>query len=125
KGAQRLSIVHSPNIARLAAMTNTPSDNFFAEMLLKGLGARFGAGGSSAAGAGVVLGLLSRRFGIHPKIVDGSGLSYADSTSPSQMVTALTKLRFNHEFWDSLAVGGVSGTLADEMRGTRAQGNCR
>jgi D-alanyl-D-alanine carboxypeptidase/D-alanyl-D-alanine-endopeptidase (penicillin-binding protein 4) len=117
--------VNSPTIARLVAMTNTPSDNFFAEMLLKGLGARFGAGGSTAAGAGVVIASLRRQFGIHPKLVDGSGLSYADSTSPSQMVTALTKLRYNHPFWDSLAVGGESGTLADEMRGTRAQGNCR
>jgi D-alanyl-D-alanine carboxypeptidase/D-alanyl-D-alanine-endopeptidase (penicillin-binding protein 4) len=125
RNAQRVASVNSPTIARLVAMTNTPSDNFFAEMLLKGLGARFGAGGSTAAGAGVVIASLRRQFGIHPKLVDGSGLSYADSTSPSQMVTALTKLRYNHPFWDSLAVGGESGTLADEMRGTRAQGNCR
>ena len=123
--AQLLGSVSSPSLARLVAMTNTPSDNFFAETLLKGIGAGFGAGGSTAAGAGVVIALLSRRFGIHPKLVDGSGLSYADSTSPSQMVTALTKLRFNHAFWSSLAVGGESGTLADEMGGTRAQGNCR
>lgn len=123
--AQTLAAVQSPTMATLIALTNAPSDNFFAEMLLKGLGARFGAGGSSAAGAGVVIASLRRQFGIHPKLVDGSGLSYADSTSPSQMVTALTKLRYNHPFWDSLAVGGESGTLADEMRGTRAQGNCR
>jgi D-alanyl-D-alanine carboxypeptidase/D-alanyl-D-alanine-endopeptidase (penicillin-binding protein 4) len=125
QNAQPLASVNSPSMVRLVAMTNAPSDNFFAETLLKGLGARFGAGGHTAAGAGVVIALLSRRFGIHPKLVDGSGLSYADSTSPSQMVTALTKLRFNHPFWNSLAVGGESGTLADEMRGTRAQGHCR
>jgi D-alanyl-D-alanine carboxypeptidase/D-alanyl-D-alanine-endopeptidase (penicillin-binding protein 4) len=125
RGTPRLASVNSPTIAHLVQMTNTPSDNFFAEMLVKGIGARFGAGGSTASGAGVVIGVLARRFGIHPKLVDGSGLSYADSTSPSQMVTALTKLRFNHAFWDSLAVGGESGTLADEMRGTHAQGNCR
>jgi len=93
QGAQPVAAVQSPPISRLIAMTNAPSDNFFAEMLLKGLGARFGAGGSTASGAGVVIGLLSRRFGIHPKLVDGSGLSYADSTSPSQVVTVLTKLR--------------------------------
>jgi len=34
-------------------LTAVPSDDFFAEMLLKALGARFGAGGSTAAGAAV------------------------------------------------------------------------
>jgi D-alanyl-D-alanine carboxypeptidase/D-alanyl-D-alanine-endopeptidase (penicillin-binding protein 4) len=124
-GAQPVAAVPSPPISQLIAMTNTPSDNFFAEMLIKGLGARFGAGGSTAAGAGVVTALLSRRFGIHPKVVDGSGLSYADSTSPSQVLSVLAKLRFNHSFWSSLAVGGETGTLSDEMKGTPAQGNCR
>jgi serine-type D-Ala-D-Ala carboxypeptidase/endopeptidase (penicillin-binding protein 4) len=125
KDAQQVAIVQSPPISRLVALTNTPSDNFFAEMLLKGIGARFGAGGSTAAGAGVVTGLVGHQFGIHPKVVDGSGLSYADSTSPIQVVTALTKLRFNHDFWSSLALGGESGTLATEMNGTPAQGKCR
>jgi D-alanyl-D-alanine carboxypeptidase/D-alanyl-D-alanine-endopeptidase (penicillin-binding protein 4) len=94
-------------------------------MLLKGLGARFGAGGSTAAGVGVVLAVLRNRFGIHPRMADGSGLSYADSTSPAQVVRVLTSMRGNPAFWNSLAVGGESGTLSDEMRGTRAQGNCR
>jgi D-alanyl-D-alanine carboxypeptidase/D-alanyl-D-alanine-endopeptidase (penicillin-binding protein 4) len=125
KSAQQLVVVPSPPLSRLVALTNTPSDNFFAEMLLKGIGAEFGAGGSTAAGAGVVSEVMARRFGIHPKVVDGSGLSYDDSTSPRQVVTALTKLRFNHAFWSSLAVGGESGTLADEMNGTPAQGKCR
>ncbi len=123
--AQQLAAAQSPLMSKLVALTNAPSDNFFAEMLLKGIGARFGAGGSSAAGAGVVSALLSRRFGIRPKLVDGSGLSYADSTSPVQVVTVLTQMRRNHAFWNSLAVGGESGTLIDEMRGTRAQGRCR
>ena len=41
--ATTLASVHSPPIATLVSLTNTPSDNFFAEMLLKDLGARFGA----------------------------------------------------------------------------------
>ncbi len=40
--AQPLAAVASPPMATLIALTNTPSDNFFAEMLLKGIGARFG-----------------------------------------------------------------------------------
>jgi D-alanyl-D-alanine carboxypeptidase/D-alanyl-D-alanine-endopeptidase (penicillin-binding protein 4) len=44
----------SPTIATLVARTNTPSDNYMAEELLKGLGARFGLAGSTGAGATVV-----------------------------------------------------------------------
>jgi len=43
--AQLLSrTIPSPTIGQLAALTAGPSDDFFAEMLLKALGARFGAG---------------------------------------------------------------------------------
>src|SRR5205823_4318204 len=52
--ASRLAVVHSPRIAKLISLTNTPSDNFFAETLVKDLGARYGAGGTTAAGAAVV-----------------------------------------------------------------------
>src|SRR3954454_11075391 len=41
----------SPTIAELVSITNHPSDNFYAEMLLKLLGARGGTGGSARAGA--------------------------------------------------------------------------
>ena len=46
--------VQSPSIAALVRWTNHISDNYYAEMLLKGLGARFGDAGSTAAGASVV-----------------------------------------------------------------------
>ena len=46
-----MAVVHSPKISYLVKLTNTPSDNFFAEMLLKGLGASFGGAGTTAAGA--------------------------------------------------------------------------
>ena len=49
-----LASVSSPKLATLAELTNSPSDNYLAEMLLKGLGARFGGAGSSLAGAAVV-----------------------------------------------------------------------
>ena len=44
--------VHSPRMATLIQLTNTPSDNFFAEMLLKDIGARFGGGGTTAGRRG-------------------------------------------------------------------------
>jgi serine-type D-Ala-D-Ala carboxypeptidase/endopeptidase (penicillin-binding protein 4) len=123
--ARLLATVSSPRMAKLVQLTNTPSDNYFAETLLKGLGARFGAGGSTAAGAAVVRAELASRFGIHPRIDDGSGLSRADSTSPRQVVTLLSGMAGNPAFVGSLAVAGETGTLQTEMQGTIAQGRCR
>ncbi|MDQ6775909.1 MAG: D-alanyl-D-alanine carboxypeptidase [Actinomycetota bacterium] len=123
--AQPLASVSSPTMARLIALTNTPSDNLFAETLIKDLGARFGARGSTAAGATVVRAEVASQFGIHPKIYDGSGLSYSDSSSPSDIVTALEKMAANKDFVNSLAIAGETGTLQHEMVGTNAQGQCR
>ncbi len=122
--AQRLVTVHSPSIAQLIQLTNTPSDNYFAEMLLKGLGARFGGGGTTAAGVAVVRSELSSHFGIGPQLNDGSGLSRADYTSPRQVVTVLRQMYTNADFYNSLAIAGQTGTLQHYSRGTAAQGNC-
>lgn len=124
-GAKVLATVHSPDIATLIQLTNTPSDNFFAEMLLKGIGARFGAGGTTAAGAAVVRAEMASQFGIDPRLDDGSGLSRYDSTTPNQVVTLLEHMAGNATFVGSLAIAGETGTLQDEMQGTVAQGNCR
>lgn len=123
--AHPLAAATSPPLRTLIELTNTPSDNFFAEMLLKNLGAELGGGGTTAAGAGVVRRALSNKFGIKPRFDDGSGLSRYDSTSPRQVVTLLSRLAKDRVFVQSLAIAGKTGTLADEMRGTRAQGRCR
>jgi serine-type D-Ala-D-Ala carboxypeptidase/endopeptidase (penicillin-binding protein 4) len=123
--AELLATVRSARMARLIQLTNTPSDNFLAEMLLKGLGASFGRGGTTAAGASVVHAELARAFGLRPRFNDGSGLSYADSTSPHQVVTLLQEMAGDQVFRQSLAVGGQTGTLQDEMQGTAAAGRCQ
>jgi D-alanyl-D-alanine carboxypeptidase/D-alanyl-D-alanine-endopeptidase (penicillin-binding protein 4) len=123
--AKPLSNVHSPRMATLIALTNTPSDNFFAEMLLKDIGAQFGAEGTTAAGAAVVRAQLADSFGIHPRLDDGSGLSLDDLTTPIQVVTMLQHVAGNTDFTNSLAVAGETGTLEGEMQGTIAQGRCR
>jgi D-alanyl-D-alanine carboxypeptidase/D-alanyl-D-alanine-endopeptidase (penicillin-binding protein 4) len=124
-GAKRLTEVHSPRIATLVALTNTPSDNFFAETLLKDLGARYGAGGTTADGAAVVRATIASQFGLHPRFDDGSGLSYYDRTTPFDVVSLLRQQADDSQFTASLAVAGQTGTLQDEMRGTYAQGRCR
>lgn len=123
--ARRLAAVSSPTIAQLIGLTNAPSDNFFAETLLKDIGARFGTGGTTAAGAAVVRSQVATAFDVHPRFVDGSGLSRSDRTTPAEVVKLLSVESGNAPFTRSLAVAGETGTLIDEMNGTYAQGRCR
>jgi D-alanyl-D-alanine carboxypeptidase/D-alanyl-D-alanine-endopeptidase (penicillin-binding protein 4) len=117
----------SPPIAELVRLTNTPSDNFLAETLLKALGSEFGASGSTRAGGQVVRSALGP-FGIAPQVVDGSGLSRANRTSPREVVRLLQRMAVGDSagaFARSLAVAGASGTLRRRMRGSAAQRRCR
>ena len=88
-GATLLASAQSPRLSTLIQLTNTPSDNYLAESLLKDIGARLGGKGSTAAGAAVVRAELESKFGITPRLNDGSGLSRYDSTTPTQVVTVL------------------------------------
>jgi D-alanyl-D-alanine carboxypeptidase/D-alanyl-D-alanine-endopeptidase (penicillin-binding protein 4) len=132
-GAQLLTSIASPPMSTLAWLTATPSDDFFAEMILKALGARFGTGGSTAAGAAVVTRFVDG-LGITPQIDDGSGLSRGDLTSPEQVVTLLRDLSpggiptlqaVGADLHSALPVMGKTGTLAGRAVGTTAYGNCQ
>jgi D-alanyl-D-alanine carboxypeptidase/D-alanyl-D-alanine-endopeptidase (penicillin-binding protein 4) len=126
-GATALAQVDSPPMATLTQLTDRSSDNFFAETLLKDLGASFGVDGTTVAGAAVV-GAQLRRLGVRAHVIDGSGLSYDDTTTPRQVVRFLARLRrspVDAAFEQSLAVAGRSGTLARRMGGTTAEGRCR
>jgi D-alanyl-D-alanine carboxypeptidase/D-alanyl-D-alanine-endopeptidase (penicillin-binding protein 4) len=120
-----LTSVSSPTIAKLVELTNTPSDNFFAETLLKDLGAKFGAGGTTPDGVAVVRTQIANAFDVNPRFNDGSGLSRYDRTTPAQVISLLRAMAGNPAFTSSLAIAGESGTLADEMNGTYAQSRCR
>jgi D-alanyl-D-alanine carboxypeptidase/D-alanyl-D-alanine-endopeptidase (penicillin-binding protein 4) len=131
-GARLLASVSSPDLATIVALTDRPSDNFYAETLLKDLGAYYGGAGTTAAGAAVVRAWLAP-LGIRPELVDGSGLSDTDRTTPEQVVTLLRDV--NPEAADTLApigaalmaalpVAGRTGTLASRMGGTPAAGHC-
>ena len=125
-GALQLAGAPSPTLAQLLGLTLPPSDNFFAETLLKDLGARFGSAGTTAAGAHVVRETLAQ-LGVHPEVVDGSGLSRADQTSPYEVVRLLDELAHTELgtiLRADMAVAGRTGTLTDRMRGTAAAGRC-
>ena len=112
-------------MSTLISLTNAPSDNYFAETLLKDIGARYGTGGTTADGAAVVRSQVATRFGLHPRLDDGSGLARYDRTTPVDVVSLLRQMAGNPAFTASLAVAGRTGTLIHEMRGTYAQGRCR
>ncbi len=125
-GAVKLAGALSPTIEELLGMTLPPSDNFFAETLLKDLGARFGGAGTTPAGAKVVRETIAE-LGVHPKVVDGSGLSEDDQTSPYEVVGLLNQIAHTELgtiLRGDLAVAGHTGTLSERMRGTAAAGRC-
>ncbi|HTN23127.1 MAG TPA: D-alanyl-D-alanine carboxypeptidase/D-alanyl-D-alanine-endopeptidase [Solirubrobacteraceae bacterium] len=128
EGARTLATVPSRSVAELARFTNVPSNNFAAEMLLKDLGARLGGSGTETAGADVVRDTLGG-FGVRPqRIVDGSGLSRQNRTTPRQVVTLLQRMAepdMAASFRPSLAVTGATGTVKARMRGTAAAGRCQ
>jgi serine-type D-Ala-D-Ala carboxypeptidase/endopeptidase (penicillin-binding protein 4) len=126
EGALSLAEQSSPTLAELARVTNVPSDNFFAETLIKGLGSEFGATGSTSAGAVVVRRTMAG-FGLSPRVVDGSGLSRGNRTTPRQVVKLLDHMTAETSgvaFEASLPVAGRTGTLFDRMRRTAARDRC-
>jgi D-alanyl-D-alanine carboxypeptidase/D-alanyl-D-alanine-endopeptidase (penicillin-binding protein 4) len=126
-GARILASVSSPPMSVLLRLTDVPSDDFFAEMLTKQLGVRVGGGGTTAAGASVIAGVASH-LGVTPKIVDGSGLSRQDQSSPLQVVELLRSVwrtPTGRELLAVLPVVGINGTVRRLAVHTPAQGHCQ
>jgi D-alanyl-D-alanine carboxypeptidase/D-alanyl-D-alanine-endopeptidase (penicillin-binding protein 4) len=124
--ARPLASASSPPLSVLLKLMDVPSDDFFAEMLTKQLGVRFGSGGTTAAGAAVIAAQIAS-LGIDPVVVDGSGLSRSDRTSPRQVVDLLRELHgtpTGYELYSSLPVVGVSGTTRTIAVHTAAVGSC-
>jgi serine-type D-Ala-D-Ala carboxypeptidase/endopeptidase (penicillin-binding protein 4) len=124
--ARVLASVESPPMERLIRLTNKPSDNFFAETLLKGLAHQAGGVGTTAAGARVAA-AFARRVGARASLVDGSGLSRADRASPFNVVRLLAAMEKRDDFdpfIESLAIAGSDGTLFDRMRHGVAHRHC-
>jgi serine-type D-Ala-D-Ala carboxypeptidase/endopeptidase (penicillin-binding protein 4) len=122
--AAEVARLNGLTLRTLVARTNTPSDNFYAETLIRDLGALRGTAGSTAAGARVVRSEAAK-LGAGPAVVDGSGLSRRDRSSPQQVVTLLRAMRGDSAFRASLPTAGRTGTLATRMRWTPASGRCR
>lgn len=124
--AKRIAIVQSPPLTRIVNFTDVYSYNFFAEMLIKLIGAEVGTGGTTAAGAAVVS-TFAHSLGSGVHAVDGSGLTRSNRASPRQVADFLLSMReqeVGETFVEDLAVAGEEGTVDGRMRGTQAFGRC-
>jgi serine-type D-Ala-D-Ala carboxypeptidase/endopeptidase (penicillin-binding protein 4) len=125
-GSEILASEESPPMSDLVRMTNKPSDNFFAEMLLKGMARQATGRGTTAGGAGIVAD-FARDLRAPARLVDGSGLSRANRATPRRVVRFLAAMTGRDEFdawYASLPVAGRDGTLAGRMRSGPARGRC-
>jgi serine-type D-Ala-D-Ala carboxypeptidase/endopeptidase (penicillin-binding protein 4) len=125
--AERVALVRSPTLDRIVNLTDVYSDNYFAETLIKLLGAKFGGAGTTAAGASVVE-AFARSHGSTVQAVDGSGLTRSNTSSPREVVDLLLGMQEDEageEFIQDLALAGQEGTVASRMEGTAAYGRCR
>ena len=125
-GARALASVSSPPMSVLVRLMDVPSDDFFAEMLTKQLGVRFAGAGSTVAGAAVIRSTIAG-LGIEPAIVDGSGLSRQDRSSPDQVVDLLRAVwptQLGRVLRASLPVLGVNGSARGIAVHSAARGRC-
>ena len=116
---QRLSpnsSIRSKSLKEWIAVTNTNSNNYYADTLLRHIG-----GAQAAKSALTKLGIDPNSY----RLADGSGLSRRNAATPKVLVQLLRAMYYAPEksvFHSSLPVAGVSGTLRRRMRKTPAQG---
>jgi D-alanyl-D-alanine carboxypeptidase/D-alanyl-D-alanine-endopeptidase (penicillin-binding protein 4) len=124
ESAKSILVMHrSRPLAQILYELGKDSDNFYAEMVLKTLGAeQKGRPGKSADGADVVVKYL-REIGAFEEgmiIKNGSGLFDANRVTASSTVKLLRAAyrdpSISSEFVGQLAVGGVDGTLHKRFR---------
>jgi D-alanyl-D-alanine carboxypeptidase/D-alanyl-D-alanine-endopeptidase (penicillin-binding protein 4) len=115
---ERLAFVESAPLGVLVHALGKDSDNFFAETILKALGAATKAApGTSKDGAEAVLAWMKDTGALEPgvTITNGSGLFDANRVTATSLAVALRQAflspRIGPEFVSNLAVGGIDGTL--------------
>ncbi len=114
----------------LIRLINKHSDNFLAECLFKTIGAvASGNQGNSFYSTQAILSFLADNgiYSTGTAVVDGSGISRFDQVTPGAIVGLLEKMYFDlinfKDFYNSLSVAGVDGTLRHRLNNTFAQNN--
>jgi D-alanyl-D-alanine carboxypeptidase/D-alanyl-D-alanine-endopeptidase (penicillin-binding protein 4) len=126
-----VATVQSPALRWLVRTMDRQSDNFYAEMLVKVLGAAERSKGTTWDGTRVIRAeLRSRDVPMRGVVIsDGSGLSAHDRLTARAVArllrSALSDPKIENAFVDSLPMAGVNGTLADRMTSGPAYRNVR
>lgn len=101
-------------------VTNKQSQNFYAEQIIKTLGAQIKGSGTLATGIEVVHDFMNK-LGFQPEeyhIDDGCGLSKGNRLSPTMITTILAYMSQHPHgkiLWDSLPTSGTDGGLRRRM----------
>jgi D-alanyl-D-alanine carboxypeptidase/D-alanyl-D-alanine-endopeptidase (penicillin-binding protein 4) len=125
KGPLRVLATHrSDPLSDICRVVNKDSNNYVADIIWKTLGAeRFGLPGTLEKGAQAV-GEWLEPFGLSPTrvhLVNGSGLTYENRVRPEDLGQLLYRLYHSLDlgpvFMQTLAVGGIDGTIHYRFRG--------
>ncbi len=107
---------------------NKRSDNFLAECLFKTIGAvTSGKQGNSFYSTQTILKFLKDNgiFSEGTSVVDGSGISRYDQVTVGAIVGLLDKMYFDlknfEDYYNSLSIAGIDGTLRHRMRSSTAE----
>ncbi|MEO7970305.1 MAG: D-alanyl-D-alanine carboxypeptidase/D-alanyl-D-alanine-endopeptidase [bacterium] len=138
-GLVELTSLQSPPFSLIAAQTLKPSQNLYAELILRTLGRVVPSSSpnssdvartSESSGVEVVRAFL-REAGVDASALslsDGSGLSRDDMVTAEatlQLLTYMRRQRYANIFREALPIAGVDGTIRNRMKGTPAQNNLR
>lgn len=119
----------SKPLENLVYWLNKTSDNFYAEQLVKTIGAVEARDGSWDGGLNVVKKFLKEKdVAASYRIADGSGLSRYNLVTPRMLAKLLCAMRNSVSFVNSLPVAGRDkgyGTLEHRMRRTKACWNLK
>ena len=117
-------------LRNLISLINKHSDNFLAECLFKTIGAESSKQqGNSFYSTQAITNFLEEN-GVYLRgssILDGSGISRFDQVTPISIAGILEKMYFDianfEDYYKSLSIAGVDGTLRNRFTGTSAENN--
>lgn len=120
----------SISLREFVSLINKHSDNYLAECLFKIIGAEYSkVEGNSFYATQAILDFLDQNniYSQGTEIVDGSGISRFDKVTPASVAGVLESMYFNlnsfEDFYNSLSVAGVDGTLRSRLTGSYAENN--
>lgn len=122
----------SITLRELIQPINKQSDNFLAEVLFKTIGAeKSKIQGNAFYSTQAILDFIEDNgiYSTGTTLVDGSGISRFDQITPGAVVGLLEVIYFDivnfDDFYNSLSIAGVDGTLRHRMIGSLAESNFR